>query len=99
MEECVAAITSANLMRIRPAITSSGKEIDGISPDIDLSDRELECREVILGASLHNRAQSPLASKGDGDGSFTDTKERLRQGDAAPDSMDFEGGGEASSPF
>ena len=99
MEECVAAITGANLMRIRPETTSSGKEIDGISPNIDLSDGELECREVVSGVSLHNRAQSPLASKGDGDRSFTDTKERLRQGDAAPDSMEFEGGGEASSPF
>nr|POE81054.1 uncharacterized protein CFP56_55205 [Quercus suber] len=104
MEECVAAITSAGLMRIRPGTISSGKEIDGNSSDIVLSDGELECREADSGVSLHNSDQPSLAPKGDDVGSsstvqLTDTKERLLQGDAAPDRMELEGGGEASGPL
>lgn len=104
MEECVAAITSASLMRIRPRTISSGKEIDGNSSDIVLSDGELECREADSSVSLHNSDQPLLAPKGDDVGSsstvqLTDTKERLLQGDATPDRMELEGGGEASGPL
>ena len=104
MEECVAAIIDASLMRIRPETTSSGKVIDGNSADIDLSDGELECRKADLGISFHNSDQLSLASKGDDVGSssrlqHTNAKEMLLQGDAAPDRMDLEGGGEAFGPF
>ena len=104
MEECVAAIIDASLMRIRPETTSSGKVIDGNSADIDLSDGELECCKADLGISFHNSDQLSLASKGDDVGSssrlqHTNAKEMLLQGDAAPDRMDLEGGGEAFGPF
>lgn len=104
MEKCVVAIINASFMRIRPKTTISGKEIDGNSSDIDLSDAELECCEVDLGVPFHNRVQPSLAPKGDDDGSsptlhHTNAKERLLQGDVAPDRMELEGGGEASSPF
>lgn len=104
MEECVAAITNASLMRIRLENTTSGKEINSNSSNIDLSDRELDCRESNSGVSFHNRVLSSLVPKGEDDGSFatlhhTNAKERLLQGDAALDRMELEGGRETSGPF
>ena len=97
MEECATAISSANLMRIRPKPTIARKEESGFQSDLNLIDGDQKHHEANPSASPHSRVQPLVLLKRTKDGSsstvhYSDAKDRCFQRDDAPDRMELEGG-------
>nr|POE98982.1 uncharacterized protein CFP56_40197 [Quercus suber] len=97
MEECAAAISSANLMRIRPKPTVARKEEYGSQFDLKLIDGDQEHHEANPSTPPHSRAQPPLLLKRTENGSssailYSDARDRCFQRDDASDQMELEGG-------